>query len=93
MTSFVVRLQVGDFEAWKQVYDWFADMRREQGVVSSMVFRDPGDPHAAWVVHHFPTAEGAQAFARSADLQEAMRQSGVFNHQIWLLQEVERFTY
>ncbi|APD09343.1 hypothetical protein [Thermus brockianus] len=89
----MVKLQVNDFDAWKQVYDQFADMRREKGVDSSVVLRDATDAHAVWVIHHFPTAEGARAFARSSELREAMRQSGVVGHELWFLQEVERFVY
>ncbi|MFC0594872.1 hypothetical protein ACFFFP_01540 [Thermus composti] len=67
-------------------------MRRGKGVEASQVSRDATEPKVAWVVHHFPTTEAASAFASSADLREAMRQSGVVNHQVWLWEEVERFT-
>ncbi len=72
-----VRHQVADYSAWRAVYDSVADLREQYSCLGAEVMTDPGNKNDIFVVHRFPTAEAAQAFAGSAALKDAMGRAGV----------------
>jgi quinol monooxygenase YgiN len=76
-TITLVHHRVADFDAWKQVYDEFADVQREGGVRWQHVWRDREDPSMVVVIHMFDDAEAAKAFFDQPDLKETMERAGV----------------
>ncbi len=72
-----VRHQVADYSTWRAVYDSVADLREQYSCLGAEVMTDPGNTNDIFVVHRFPTAEAAQAFAGSAELKDAMGRAGV----------------
>ena len=72
-----VHHRVADFDAWKQVYDQFADVQREGGVRWQQVWRGREDPSMVVVMHQFDDAEAAKAFFERGDLKAAMSNAGV----------------
>ncbi len=72
-----VRHQVADYGAWRAVYDSLADLRQQYSCLGAEVMTDPANKNDVFVIHRFPTADAAQAFAGSAELKEAMGRAGV----------------
>ncbi len=76
-TVSIVHHRVADYDAWKQVYDSFADAKREGGVVWQEVLRPADDPNMVVVGHWFESADAARAFFDSPQLKDAMARAGV----------------
>ena len=79
MTSTIalVRHRVGDFDAWKKVYDGFAPIQAEHGVHAHQVLRSIENPNDIIVTHTFDSREAARAFFAMPELKEGMSQGGV----------------
>ena len=76
-TVAVVRHQVSDFEAWRQVYDGFAPVQTEHGVRAHQVLRSIDNPNDVIVTHTFDSSEAARAFFAMPELRDAMTDGGV----------------
>ena len=76
-TTMIVRHRVGDYAAWRSVYDSVEDLRQQHGCFGAEVLVDPGDKQEVFVLHRFPTLEQAEAFAGSNELREGMTRAGV----------------
>jgi quinol monooxygenase YgiN len=96
MTSTIslVRHRVADFDAWKKVYDGFAPIQTEHGVLGHQVLRSIENPNDVIVTHTFDSREAAKAFFTMPELKEAMSQAGVDadSVQISYFDEVEAGT-
>ena len=69
--------RVDDFDAWKSVYDSFAPVQKERGVLQHHVWRSQADPHLVAVVHTFESQAEAKAFFDAPEIAEAMAKAGV----------------
>jgi hypothetical protein len=69
--------QVADYDAWRRVYDGFADAQREGGVTSQAVYRSETDPNTVLVMHAFGSSEQAHSFLENPELRQAMQDAGV----------------
>jgi heme-degrading monooxygenase HmoA len=76
-TVAVVRHQVSDFEAWKQVYDGFTPVQTEHGVRAHQVLRSIDNPNDVIVTHTFDSSEAARTFFSMPELKDAMNEAGV----------------
>lgn len=76
-TVAVVRHQVSDFEAWKQVYDGFTPVQTEHGVRAHQVLRSTDNPNDVIVTHTFDSSEAARTFFAMPELKNAMNEAGV----------------
>jgi hypothetical protein len=77
MVRSVILHRVKDYDAWRQVYDDFADVQRQGGVVAEEVLRSLDDPNDVLVTHDFDDAASAKAFFASEELHDAMSRAGV----------------
>lgn len=77
MAVSIVLHRVADYDAWRKVYDSFADVLKESGVSQESVHRMADDPDNVLVIHHFDSVENARAFFARADLKDAMQRGGV----------------
>ena len=93
-TISLVRHRVGDFDAWKKVYDGFAPIQTDHGVHAHQVLRSIENPNDVTVTHTFDSREAARAFFAMPELKEAMSQAGVDadSVQISYFDEVEAGT-
>ena len=69
--------RVADYDAWRKVYDSFADVQKEGGVTRESVHRMVDDPDNVLVIHHFDSVEIAKEFFTRSELKEAMQRGGV----------------
>ena len=76
-TIAVVRHQVADFDAWKEVYDAFAPVQTEHGVRAHQVLRSIENPNDVAVAHTFDSPDAARDFFAQPELREAMIKAGV----------------
>jgi heme-degrading monooxygenase HmoA len=76
-TIAVVRHRVGDFDAWKKVYDGFGLIQAEHGVRAHQVLRSIEDPNDVIVTHTFDSREAAAGFFAMPELKAAMSEAGV----------------
>src|SRR5215831_8419401 len=61
----------------RKAYDEFASVQKAKGVTAQAVYQAADNPNDITVTHEFATVEAAQAFARSAELKNAMQNAGV----------------
>ncbi len=73
----IVRHPVADYAAWRTVYEDVQPLRDAHGVTEATVLRDPENKNDITVLHWFPSAAQAEAFASSSDLKTAMQSAGV----------------
>jgi quinol monooxygenase YgiN len=91
-TTAIIHHRVGDYDAWKSVYDEIAPtIQVPGGVLDQAVLRDPADPRAVVVIHTFASPEAAQAFVAREDLKAVMARAGVDldTFRLEMLQEVQ----
>jgi quinol monooxygenase YgiN len=77
MATIVVQHRVSDYDAWRDVYDGFADVQQAGGVIAESVHRSKDDPNVVLVLHRFGSMDEAQAFADDPKLRDAMQRGGV----------------
>ena len=75
--TLVVRHTVNDFAAWRSVYDSVEPLRTQHGCTGAEVLTQADNKNDVLVLHRFPSAAQAEAFAGSAELKEAMGRAGV----------------
>lgn len=71
-TTLLIRHRVGDFDAWRKVYEGFEPSQREGGVRSQMALRSTEDPADIVVTHTFDSREAAEAYLGNEALRDAM---------------------
>jgi heme-degrading monooxygenase HmoA len=77
MVTLFVRHTVADYDAWRRLYDGFADTQDAMGVKAQAVYRGADDGNDITVTHDFATLEAAKAFTESQELRAAMQEAGV----------------
>jgi hypothetical protein len=77
MVTLFVRHTVADYDAWRRIFDDFADTQDALGVTAKAVYRGAEDANDITVTHDFATLEAARAFAGSPELKAAMHDAGV----------------
>ena len=88
MVRLFVRINVADYETWREVYDAFYGERVDMGVMGDAAFHLVDDPNDVTVWHDFETVEVAKAFASSEALRNAMQRAGVQGEpQLWFTAE------
>jgi quinol monooxygenase YgiN len=88
MIRIFVRHTVNDYNAWRKVYDDFADEQENAGVRSEAVYQSVDNPNDVTVWHDFADIDAARAFVDSAMLREAMTSAGVQGQpQVWFTNE------
>ncbi len=76
MATIFVTSEVEDYDNWRKVYDDNEEIRDKYRVVARGVFRESDDSNVITVIID-GEMEDLQAFAKSTDLYEAMKQAGV----------------
>ena len=90
MACLFVKHKVEDYDTWKEMYDSFADLRKEAGVTGASVYRAPDDPNTIIATHDFETIDEAMAFANDERLPEAMKEGGVVSQpEMWFGVDIE----
>jgi antibiotic biosynthesis monooxygenase len=88
MVRSIVRHRVSDYDAWRAVYDSFADVQKAGGVRAEAVYRAVDDPNDVTVTHDFDDAAAARAFFDAPELRDAMMRAGVQGEpEVWLVAE------
>jgi len=83
---------VRDYNAWKQVCDAAASLRREAGERSFQVLRDASDPNKVVHFSRWESIARAKAFFESPELVEIRRQAGVEAPEFHYLHQLEAGT-
>jgi len=84
-----IRQEVGDYDAWRRVYNDFDPTRRQMGGTLLAVFRSVDDPNDVTTINDFPSLDQAKAFAVSPELKAALAKAGVKGTpQIWLASKI-----
>jgi quinol monooxygenase YgiN len=73
----VILHRVKDYDAWREIYDGFADVQKAGGVTHESVHRAKDDPNYLLVIHGFADVAAAETFLASAELRETMERAGV----------------
>ena len=69
MTILHIEHAVTDYDAWRAVYDAFADARRHGGVTADHVARPVGDPRYVVITLELDSVERARAFVTFLETQ------------------------
>jgi hypothetical protein len=73
VSAFIItRIQVGDYEAWRPMFDQDRPRAREN-TASQRVFRDVGDPNHVFILLEFASLDDAQ------EAQRRLLESGVLD--------------
>ena len=92
MITLVVQVKIGNFDAWKKVFDEHPP--KMGGAVFHRVNRMVSDPETVAVAAGFKSVKEAEVFMASPDLAEAMKKSGVVGApRVEMYTEVEAVTY
>jgi heme-degrading monooxygenase HmoA len=79
-----VRHEIGDFAAWRKIYDGNEPVRKKMGVIAHEIYRSVDNPNEVTVIHDFKTLEKARAWASSSELKAVLQKAGVTGTpQIW----------
>lgn len=78
----VIMHKVVDYGAWRVGFDAHAGARKEAGIVGHHVNRSAEDPNSLSVYLAAPSHDVLRAFAASASLAQAMKDSGVASEPI-----------
>jgi hypothetical protein len=68
---------VKDYDAWREVYDGFADVQKANGVTDESVHRSKDDGNDLLVLHRFANVDDAEGFFALPELRETMQRAGV----------------
>ena len=77
MVTLFVRHQVSDYAKWRAVYNDFAPVQKQLGVIAESVYQGDDAPNDVTVTHDFASVAEAKAFTQSAEMKEAMGKAGV----------------
>jgi len=77
MGAMIIRHSVGDYGAWRPVYDAHEAARTAAGLTNGRVFRSTEDPNDILILHEMVDRRRAEEFGRSDDLREAIVRAGV----------------
>lgn len=92
-----LRHRVGDFEAWKAVFDERLDARLAGKVTGHRLTRSVQDPNEVEVVMEFASradAEAYRGYMEQPSTQEALARAGVVEHApMWIGDQVETVSY
>jgi quinol monooxygenase YgiN len=75
--TMAVHHRVGDYEAWKRVFDEHEEVRRSHGQIEHRIYHPLGEPLQLVVHNDFATVQAAESFAADPSLPEAMQRAGV----------------
>jgi hypothetical protein len=84
----IVRNRVESYPAWKRGWDAGEAMRRQSGIQSEQLFRNPGLPDEVVLLVEFPTIERAREFAASQELKDVLRESGIVDRVAYMPTEL-----
>jgi hypothetical protein len=77
LPGLIIRHEVRDYAAWKQVFDGHGDARSKAGVVGHAVSRSVRNPNAVIVYLQAESEQLLRAFAAGSDLKAVMQGAGV----------------
>ena len=78
MTAYVIVTHpVKDFDAWKNVFDQFEQLRKEAGELTAVVLRHAEDPNVVSVLNTWTSVEAAKTFVASEEIKKGMGEAGV----------------
>ena len=83
MPYVIVRNRVESYAAWKRGWDAGAAMRKEAGIQSEQLFRNPGLPEEVLLLVEFPTLEQARAYAASTELRDVLQDSTIQDRVVY----------
>jgi quinol monooxygenase YgiN len=90
----VVRLQVADYEVWKNAFDEVDEVRREYGWKKHELFRDPANPNTVVIIGHFENLDHAKQYLADERVKAAVARSSIQGPpEAWFLNEVEQKDY
>lgn len=88
--NFLVRHQVADYDAWKEVFDGHADNRKSHGCNGGILFRNADNPNEVIAIWDFESVDHAREFTQDPSLREAMGRGGIIDRpDLYFLNEVE----
>ena len=88
MVRLFARMNVADYETWREAYDEFYGERVALGVMGAAAFQLVDDPNDVTVWHDFETVGAARAFVSSDALRNVMQRAGVQGEpQMWFASE------
>lgn len=94
MALMVVRLQVADYEVWKNAFDEVEEVRREYGWRKHELFRDASNPNTPVVVGYLEGLDRARLYLADERVRAAVARSGIQGPpEVWFLNEVEQKDY
>jgi quinol monooxygenase YgiN len=92
--ALIVKHRVANFDAWKNVFDTFTNVRKEHGWISADVYRDATDPNIVTIVNRVKDLDGAKRYGASEGLKKAMATAGVLGPpEIFFVEEAEHRAY
>jgi hypothetical protein len=77
MVTLFGRHPIGDYGAWRKVFDEYYPVRKQAGVVQEVVYQSVDDPNDITMLFVFETIESARAFPNNAELRPFVRQEAL----------------
>jgi hypothetical protein len=77
MGAMIIRHSVGDYGAWRPVYDAHEAARTAAGLTNGRIYRSAEDTNGILILFDMADRLRAEEFAASDDLRKAMQGAGV----------------
>jgi hypothetical protein len=94
MPAVIVIHRVRDFDAWKAMFEKYAEVRRRYGARGHRLYRSIQDRDEVIVVNEFASLEGIEAFLSDPSLPDVLERAGVDGPaEIFVSDEIESRSY
>lgn len=81
--------EVADYDAWKQIFDRAADLRRDAGERSYQVLKYVSNPHMVVHFSSWTSLDNARQFFESPQLVQIRAEAGVKSPEFIYLEQLE----
>jgi quinol monooxygenase YgiN len=81
--------EVGDYDAWKQIFDRAAELRQEAGERSYQVLKSANNPNMVVHFSSWTSLDNARRFFESPQLVQIRAEAGVKSPEFIYLEQLE----
>mgnify|MGYP001562318351 CR=1 FL=1 len=82
MVYILAHTKTKDYKEWRSVFNEMSENRRSNGEKSARVFQSVQDPNDVTILFEWDSAENAQKYMKSKELQDARERGGAIGDPV-----------